>query len=127
MADKFTLVGSWGTTPQTGPLLNSGAASLSATINESLQLSQKNSDDYDLVTDTPVPVSLGGVTLINVLVVFSNRPITIMLTSAVGTNQSVPCDGWLLLESRTTPITAVDLVRSPAQETKVSVFFGQKT
>lgn len=128
MADKFQIVGSWGTSPQTGSLLASGRASELAPINEAVMLSVKNGqDDYILDVDTPVPVSFGGVTDANVVVIFSDRKIRVRLTSADGALQSIPVDGTLMLICETVPFTAIDLTRVLAQETRVTVFIGQKT
>jgi ribosomal protein L10 len=127
VSDKYQLVGSWGTTPQTGSLLASGATALQTPVNESVTLSQKNFDDYDLVVDTPVAVAFGGVASANVVNVFCNRPITVRLTRASASQQSIAVDGWLMLGSKTDPYTAIDLTRVPGQETLVKVFLGQKS
>ena len=128
MSDLFKIVGSWGTTPQTGSLLGSGAASELAPICESVVLALKNGQDtYVLGVDTPVPVAFGGVTNANVIVIFSNRKITLRLTSADGALQAVPCDGLLVLISKTVPYTAIDMTRVAAQETSVRVFIGEKS
>lgn len=127
MSDKYLLTGSWGTTPQTGALLASGATSLQTPINEAVTCAQKNFDDYDLTTDLPVNVAFGGVATANVVNIFSNRPITVRLSSAAGNLQSIPVDGWLMLGSKTVAYTAVDLTRVPGQETLVKVFLAQKS
>ena len=128
MADTFKIVGSWGTSPQSGSLLNSGAASELAAINETVMLALKNGqDDYTLTGDAPVAVAFGGVTDANVVVIFTDRKIRVRLTSADGAAQAVPVDGMAILISKSVPFTAIDLTRVPAQETRVKVFVGQKT
>lgn len=128
MADKFQIVGSWGTTPQTGSLLGSGRASELAPINESVVLSKKNGqDNYILTVDTPVAVAFGGCSNAHVVTIFSDRKVTVRLTSADGVLQSVPCDGLMILISKSTPFTAIDLTRVLAQETRVEVFIGEKS
>lgn len=127
MADKFQIVGSWGTTPQTGSLLASGRASELAPINESVVLSKKKGqDDYVLEVDTAVAVDFGGLDEAHVVSIFSDRKIRVRLTSADGATQAVPVDGMLKIISRTVPFTAIDLTRVAAQETRVSVFLGEK-
>lgn len=128
MSDLFKIVGSWGTTPQSGSLLNSGAASELAPVNEAVLLSLKNGqNDYTLIVDTPVDVEFGGVAEANVVVIFCNRKIRVRLTSADGSLQSIPVDDMLMLISRTVPFTAIDMTRVLAQETQVKVFVGQKS
>lgn len=127
MADLFKLSGQWGTSPQTGSLLASGAASLLAPINESVILAQKNFDDYRLLVDTPIAVAFGGVTNAHVVVVFTDRKIRVRLTSADGAAQAVPVDGYLTIISDAVPFTAIDLTRVAAQETRVKVFIGEKS
>jgi hypothetical protein len=96
-------------------------------MQEYVTLDAKNLEPSQLTVDTPVAVNFGGVTNCNVLIIQSDRPITVTVTSAAGTSQSFPCDGYLQLISRTVPITAVSLTRTPATLTNVSVFLGEKT
>ncbi len=59
--------------------------------------------------------------------IFADRKVTVRLTSADGVQQSIPCDGELMITSRSVPFTAVDLTRVAGQETRVKVFLGQKS
>lgn len=127
MADKYQLIGSWGTSPSSGSLLASGAPAFAAPINESMILVQKDYQDFDLVADTVVTVSFDGVVNANVINIFTDRKIKIRLTSADGALQSLPVDGSILLISKTVPYTALDLQRVAGQETRVKVFLGQKS
>lgn len=123
---SFQLTGQWQATPLDGGLLSSGAISDSAPISEQVTLAQKNPGEYDLLVDTPVAVAFGGVVSANVIVISTDRPITVRLTSPSGAIQSVPVDDFLAIISRTNAYTAIDLTRQPATETHVSVFLGQK-
>ena len=127
MADKFTVGGQWGTTPQTGSLLASGAPAISAPISETVILSQKNFDDYVLTVDSVVAVQFGGVTNAHVVEISCDRKIKVRFTSADGATQSIPVDGHLSLISKSVPFTAIDLQRVAGQETRVKVFIGQKS
>ena len=127
MSDKFSITGSWQTSPQTGALLASGAPSLSAPINEVVTLAQKNFDDYLLSADAVVPVQFGGVANANVIEISCDRKIKARFTSADGAVQVMPIDGHLSLISKTVPYTAIDLQRVAGQETRVKVFIGQKS
>lgn len=127
MSDKFEITGQWGTTPQNGSLLSSGAPSMLAPIKETVTLSQKNYDDYTLDADAVQAVAFGGVENANVVQISCDRKISIRLTSADGATQTIPVDGHLSLISRTVPFTAIDLQRVAGQETRVKVFIGQKT
>jgi hypothetical protein len=123
--DLFKLSVQWGTRPQDGALLQSGAAAITAPIQEYLTLDEKNLDQYQLTSDSPQAVGFGGVANANVLIVSSDRKVMVQVTSADGTAQAIPCDDQLIVISRTVPITAVSLTRVPATLTNVSVFLGE--
>jgi len=127
MTDKFTIQGSWSTTPQTGVLLASGAPSLLAPISETVTLAQKYFDDYVLSLDAVQVVAFGGVVNANVIEISCDRKIKARFTSADGATQVIPVDGHLSLISKTAPFTALDLQRVVGQETRVKVFLGQKS
>lgn len=127
MSDKFQISGSWSTTPQTGALLASGAPALTAPINETVTLGQKNFDDYVLSADAVQAVAFGGVVNAHVVEISCDRKIKARFTSADGAIQVIPVDGHLSLISKTVPFTAIDLQRVAGQETRVKVFIGQKS
>ena len=106
-------------------MIASGAISDSAPINESVTLDAKTPGQYELLNDAPVSVAFGGVVDANVVVIFSDRPITVTLTSTAGA-ASVVCDDMVFIISRTTPYTAITLTRTPATDTNVTVFLGEK-
>lgn len=126
MADKFEINGSWGTTPQTGSLLASGKASVLASIREVVTLALKEGPaDYLLDADPAVPIDFGGVTNAHVVMIFSDQKIKVRYTSAEGSTQSLPGEVHMLI-SKTVPFTAIDIQRVVGQETRCSVFIGQK-
>lgn len=107
-------------------MLRSGAASISAPVNAFVTLNAKNTDDYDLLSDSPQAVAFGGVAVANIVIINSDRKIMLTLTSADGAAQTIPCDGEVYLISRTVGFTAISLTRIPATETHVKVFLGEK-
>lgn len=125
MADFFTLSGSYEVRPATGsPSLD---PSIVTTVLETTTLKQKHLDSIDLTVDTPVSVAFGGVVNAHVVIVKAvGGKIRVRLSSADGALQSVPVDDFLILESLTVPITAMDLTRTPATATTVKVFLGEK-
>lgn len=77
-----------------------------------------------LSSNSSFPVSLDGATAISVLYVESDFPVTVVVTSAAGTAQTLPVE-FLHLVSRETPITAVSLIRAAGQATTVRLILGQ--
>lgn len=125
-ADLFTLQGQWGTSPQTGGLLGSGATGLLTPILEQVTLDEKQLAQYDLTSDSPQVVDFGGVTNANVVIIACDRKVRVRITTTDGATQSIPVDDTLILISRTVAVTAIDLTRVPATETNVAVFLGEK-
>lgn len=124
MADKYSLAGSYSTTPALGN--PSGQPSLEAPIQESVSLIKKSEQEYTLDADAPVTVSLGGLTQAQVLNIKAvGGKVRVRLTSADGAQQAIPVDGFLSLICLTVPITAIDLTRVAGTETIVTVFLGQ--
>ena len=108
-------------------MLHSGAVPIGPTpINATVILDEKQPAQYTLNADGPQVVAFGGVTNAHVLDISTDRPITVTVTSAAGAAQVIPVDGELHLVSRTVPITAVSLTRTPATLTNVNVFLGEK-
>lgn len=125
MSDTFKLDGSWSTTPSSG-VGDSGCAVLSAPLTETITLEKKLFQDIVLDVDAPVVVSFGGLTAAHVVsIATQGQKIRARMTSADGTDQSVPIDDLFLNISRTVPITAIDLMRVAGAETLVKVFLGQ--
>lgn len=108
-------------------MLRSGAPPVGPTpIVESVVLDEKNLDQYTLTADAPQAVAFGGVTNAHVLIVSTDQKVKVTVTSADGSSQAIPCDGQLILISRSVPITAVTLTRVPATLTTAFVFLGEK-
>lgn len=127
MADQFTLAGSYTTTPLGGDL--SFDPNIDALINETVQLERKHIDTIELTVDTPVVVSFGGLTDANIVILkaAAGGVVAARITSAKGATQSIPFDTYLILMSMDEPITAIDLVRTPATATTVRVFLGEES
>ena len=82
---------------------------------------------YALAVDSPVPVSLGGLSGVSALILTSTSKCTVRLTSAAGTQQLVPMDSILVLLSQTVPFTAIDLIRPAGIPVTVKVFLGSSS
>lgn len=125
-ADTFRLTGTWGTSPILGQ--PSAIPSFDAPIDEIIQITKKNQDDLTLTVDSPVVVSLGGLTNVHVLVIKTvGGKIAVRLTSTDGSTQSVPVDTFLALITLSVPITAIDVTRVAGIETQVHIFMGERT
>lgn len=118
----YNLNGSVTTTPQQG--MASGLFGVAALLASLYNLTRQFENQYDLASDAPV--SVVGVPAANVLVV---KPIggavTLRITSAAGTQQLIVLDDLFILQSQTTTVTALDLIRAPGVPVSVSVFMGQ--
>lgn len=129
MSDKFTLQASARAVPNNTLPLGSGCPTIDFPFLEEMTLATKNYDEPDLLVDAPVPVGFGGVTNAAVVIIstVNGAKVTARITSADGTEQSIPIDDTLILICRSVPVTAIDLTRLPATATKVKVFLGEKT
>ncbi len=124
MADTFRITGQWSTSPILGT--SSAIPAFDAPIDEIVQIIRKNTDDLTLTVDTPVVVSLGGLTNVHVLVIKTiGGKIQLRVTSADGSTQAFPVDTFLMLITQSVPITAIDVTRVANTETQVHVFMGE--
>jgi len=125
VADAFTLSGEYHTTPYTG--VKSGVPSVESPISEKVALVSKALAEYRLTVDTPVSVALGLLTQVNVLVLKAiGGKVRVRLTSADGSQQSIPVDSFLALTTLSVPVTAIDLTRTVGTTTTVEIFIGQR-
>lgn len=126
MADLFAIQGSYSATPGSGS--PSADPIITAPLDEKLMLSTEVASQVTLTSDTPVSLSLGGLSAVNALVIKAlGGKIRVQLTSEDGVLQSIPVDSFLALTSISTNITNVTVTRSPAVTTVVKYFLGQKT
>ena len=125
MAYQFALTGGYTTTPLDG--VPSLAPNVDAPLDESMVVTKKTEYDVDLTVDTPVAVQFGGVTNANIVVLKTvGGKVKVRLTSADGTQQSVPVDSTFIMLSQSVPITAIDLTRVPATPTQVRIYLGER-
>lgn len=126
MADSFKLTGSIVTEPLSG--IGSADAELSAPLDEALSLKRKSLVEMELTADSPAAVSFGGVVNAHLLIVkvLVGSEIRLRLTSAKGALQAIPVDGFIILFSGTTPITAIDVTRTAGVATTVEIVLGEK-
>ncbi len=127
MADQFVLSGGYTTTPLSG--VPSFAPVITTPIDETAQLDLKKIDEIELNVDTAVPISFGGLTDANIVILkaVGGGSVKVRITSADGTQQAIPFDTFFILMSMTNPITAIDLTRTPATPTTVLVFLGEES
>ena len=94
-----------------------------------MSLTRKDLDTISLDTDAPLAVNFGsGVTQAAVAILkATGGKVRARITSADGSQQSIPVDDLLVLISQSVPITGIDLTRVPGVLTTVSVFLGQTT
>lgn len=125
MADKFSLIGSWGTKPTSGT--PSSDPAFDAAVEEYVTLDRKHFDTVALTTDNPVVVSLGGLDDAAVVILrATGAKVKATLASADGAAEVVPVDPLLIVVSREVPFTALTLTRAAGLDATVKVFLGQK-
>lgn len=125
MADQFTLSGSYTATPASGS--PSADPMITAPINESMMLGTELASQITLNADAPASLPFGGLSGVNALIVKCvGGKIIVRITSADGSAQAIPVDSFLALTSASADITAVTVQRTPATQTVVKYFLGQK-
>lgn len=126
MADTLKFTGDLMTTPAVGA--PSGRASVRVPFDEVLSLTGALPvATYELTSDSPQAVAFGGladVAFVMVRLVSGGR-VRVRLTSAEGSAQAVPVDEFLILKSRRSPFTAMDLTRDAGVASVVEVFLGK--
>lgn len=127
MGHLFRLLGSFGTEPARAALL-SGVSDVAGPLDERVNLSTPHRTQYEIDDDDPVDVAFGGLESAHVVVLkTTGGKVRARLTSADGTDQSVPVDGIMILISQSVPVTAIDLTRVTGGNTvTVDVFLGEK-
>ena len=124
MSDQFALRGSWDVTPIISGA-SSGFPTIIAPLNELKTLTFKSLDDINLTDDAAFVVPLGSVTNAFVVVIKPDRKVVARFTSADGTLQAIPIDGFFsLINSSSNPITALTLQRTAGQTTIAKVLLG---
>lgn len=113
---QFNLKGAYTIQPLLGGD-TSFAPSVETPICETAQVVARHVDDFDLTSDSPFALSFGGVTNAHIVILKTSGHVKVTVTSADGTSQVIPCDGFLQLQSKTVPITAISLTRDAATET----------
>lgn len=126
MGDTFKLRGDLSTGPSCGGA-PSGFPNVVMSIDESMALAGPPVvGQYDLSTDSPASVSLGGLSGANVVVIKAiGGKVRARLTSADGTSQAVAVDTFAVILSESVPYTALDLTRVASTPTTVKVLLGQ--
>lgn len=125
MADVFTLAGSYSVEPASGS--PSGDPEIATPLEEAVNIDEKSVVKMVLASDSPAAVAFGAITNAHIVFIRARGgKVRVRLTSADGSQQSVPADPLLLVISQTVPITAIDLTRLAGVETTVQVFLGEK-
>lgn len=125
MADQFAFTGLVSTLPIGGD--PSFAAVNDIPIDESVVLSHKHGDSFDLPPSVPVVVPFGGVVTANIVILKARGgPAIATLTPSSGpAAQVLPFDSYLILMSQTNGYTALSLAAAPGfSGVSVDVFLG---
>lgn len=105
----------------------SGQPTILTSINERMTVTSDLAAKYTLTADSVQSVDLGGLSNVNFLSVRAvGGKIRVRITSADGTNQSIPVDPILVLRSDSVNITALDLTRLANTETEVYIVLAER-
>tara|TARA_Y100000593_G_scaffold86192_1_gene164457 strand:- start:217 stop:603 length:387 start_codon:yes stop_codon:yes gene_type:complete len=126
MADTFNLTGSYSSTPASVGT-SSGGATISAPVDETVQLASRTQIELVLSADPAVAVSIPAAANINVVIIRTvGGKVKARFTSSDGATQGVPVDPFAVVISESVNITALDVQRVAGVETTVKVFLGEK-
>lgn len=101
-------------------------AKLWAELHAELVIALKHSDEYDLEVDTPVSIGFGGISNANVLMLQpQGGPVTVELTTGLGSPQTVVIDTLFILITKTAPVNAISATRATGTPTQLNVFLAQ--
>ncbi|HUK32941.1 MAG TPA: hypothetical protein VLV86_03460 [Vicinamibacterales bacterium] len=124
MADTLSFSGSVCIAPAVG--YPSGQTDLGTPICEQLSLIQSFQSNYTLSSDSPVTVNFAGLASAAFwFVKVTGGEVNVTITSAAGTAQVVPVDSLQIGFSRSVPITAMTLTRTPGTTSLVNIILGQ--
>lgn len=124
--DDFLLQGRWKTSPKSSAFVGGGCPTIESPFEEKLVLLHKQPEDLYLVDDAVATVPFGDVTDAHLVLIKTDKKVTVRLTSAEGATQIVPVDSLLYLICETVPYTAIDVQREAGVETNVKVLLGEK-
>lgn len=127
MSTDFSLQGRWQATPKLASVSASGCPTIGAQFAEGIILAKRHYTEPTLDADAVEAVSFGDVTSAHVVLIKSDKKVTVRLTSVEGAIQIVPVDTLLYLISESVPYTAIDLTRVAGQSTTVKILLGEKT
>ncbi len=124
MQDTFKLDGHYSIRPPINSTTLSGDMSIESDLHEELALTLKYSQLLQLTVDGPQVINMGGITSAALLIVKSDFPISLILTSILGV-AVVPVDKFIAMITSTQPITALSVQRPTGLLTTVRLTLGQ--
>ena len=126
MSDTFKIRGDYLSQPSSGN--PSAYPTVSSPIDETLVLSKTPlTAEYVLTADAAQDVAFGHISNAHVVIIKTvGGKVRVRLTSADGSQQSIPVDSLLVLISQSVPFTALDLTRVTGVQTNVKVLLGER-
>lgn len=123
--DTFKLLGRYYIKPPVTSNTLSGDMTIESDLDEELALSLKYSQLMQLSVDGAQSVNMGGITSAALVIVKSDLPVALLLTSIMGVSSIIPVDNFIALITSTNPITAIALQRPTGLFTNVRMTLGQ--
>ncbi len=103
----------------------SGDETVDGLVDESLSYDECALQKFTLDSDAQKVITLDPMISVRVIKIkVSGGPVVMALSSAAGTDQAVPVDGFGLIISAGTPFTGIKLTRTAGKTTQVRLFLG---
>jgi len=126
MTDTFKLTGNFKIESPPSIVPSDAIFNLSGPLYESFSVLKKFGQVVTLDADGAEVISFGDVAQAHLIILKSDQPVTIELTSALGVFQMLPGD-LLVLKTLDVPITAMRLTRAAGIATTARLILAQKT
>lgn len=125
MQDTFKLLGKYEIIPPAQRTDLSGDPEIVAILDEELALTLKYAQVMQLTANGDTTVSLGGITNASLLIVKTDQPVTLKITTGLGAAQVIGVNKFLCLITTTVPITALTIARPTDVLTNARIVLGQ--
>lgn len=125
MSDTFTFKGRYQVKPPPTNVDLSGDFEIAADIMESLAVSKRLATVVSLTADPAETINMADITNAAVVIIKSDYPVTVRLTSASGASQLIAGVKFMVLLCSATPVTAITLQRTPSQTTSCRILLAE--
>lgn len=125
MKDVFALIGRFYIKPPAQSTEWSGDFFAEGDLDEKIPLTLKSAKLMQLTVDGATVVSFDGLATAGVVYVKVDQPVTLTISSTLGTNQTLPLDDLWIHISQSVQISALSITRTSGVLTNCRVVLGQ--